>query len=316
MPSDTESKRAETGAWIVRIGAFIKNPCKIFVALTHRGWFERMDDERYLKLLYRGVMGRKLHLNPPRTYNEKVQWLKLHDKNPIYPQLCDKIAVREIVRERIGESYFTPILGVWDDPDEIDFSALPTQFVLKCTHDSGGVILCPNKAEFDEKAARESLKTWLKRDYSIAGREWPYRFVPRRVLAEAFLPGTNGARPDDYKFYCFDGEVRVILLCTNRRKAHADYLLFDMDLNPYRINDITNALPEGFVMPRPPHLDEMIEIARRLSAGFPHVRVDLFDTPEGVRFGEITLYDQSGLNSDYTHEGDLDMGAMIDLGIE
>ena len=314
MPNDTQAeKSAPQDALIRRIGAFLHNPCKIFVALTHRGWFEKMDDERYLRLLYRGVMGRKLHLNPPRTYNEKVQWLKLHDKNPIYPQLCDKIAVREIVKERIGEDCFTPILGVWDDPDEIDFAALPERFVLKCTHDSGGVILCPNKAEFDEEAARESLKNWLKRDYSIAGREWPYRFVPRRVLAEAFLPGTDGARPDDYKFYCFDGKVGIILLCTNRRKAHADYLLFDMDLNPYRINDITIALPEGFVMPRPPHLDEMIEIARRLSAGFKHVRVDLFDTPEGVRFGEITLYDQSGLNDDFTYEGDLDMGKMIDL---
>ena len=314
MPNDTQAeKSAPQDALIRRIGAFLHNPCKIFVALTHRGWFEKMDDERYLRLLYRGVMGRKLHLNPPRTYNEKVQWLKLHDKNPIYPQLCDKIAVREIVKERIGEDYFTPILGVWDDPDEIDFAALPDRFVLKCTHDSGGVILCPNKAEFDEEAARESLKNWLKRDYSIAGREWPYRFVPRRVLAEAFLPGTDGARPDDYKFYCFDGEVRIILHCTNRVKAHADYLLFDMERNPYRINDITIALPEGYVMSRPPHLDEMIEIARRLSAGFTHVRVDLFDTPQGVRFGEMTLYDQSGLNNDYTYEGDLDMGKMIDL---
>lgn len=314
MPNDTDTgKISAIGALIRRLGAFLQNPCKIFVALTHRGWFERMDDELYLRLLYRGVMGRKLHLNPPKTYNEKVQWLKLHDKNPIYPKICDKIAVREIVRERIGESYFTPILGVWDDPDDIDFTALPEQFVLKCTHDSGGVILCPNKAELDEQAARESLKTWLKRDYSIAGREWPYRFVPRRVLAEAFLPGTNGARPDDYKFYCFDGKPRVLLVCTNRVKAHADYLYFDMERKPFRINEISKNLPEGYTLLRPPHYDEMVSLASRLSAGFPHVRVDLFDTPEGIRFGEITLYDQSGLNDDYYYESDLEMGAMMDL---
>lgn len=314
MPNDTGTgKPSAAAAFFKKIGSFIHNPCKLFVALTHHGFFERMNDERYLRLLYRGVMDRKLHLNPPQTYNEKVQWLKLHDKNPIYPQLCDKIAVREIVRERVGDAYFTPILGVWDDPDEIDFAALPEQFVLKCTHDSGGVIFCPNKAELDIDTARANLKAWLKRDYSIAGREWPYHFIPRRVLAEAFLPGTGGTRPDDYKFYCFDGKVCVMLICTNRRKSHADYLLFDMEYQPYRINDITIALPEGYQMPRPPHLDEMLNLAERLSAGFKHVRVDLFDTPEGIRFGEITLYDQSGLNNDYTHEGDLDMGKFINI---
>lgn len=239
--------------------------------------------------------------------------IKLHDKNPIYPQRCDKIAVRDFVRERIGDAYFTPILGIWDDPDQIDFSALPERFVLKCTHDSGGVILCPNKAELDLDAARTSLKTWLRRDYSIAGREWAYHTVPRRVFAEAFLPGTNGARPDDYKFYCFNGEVRLLLHCTNRRKAHADYFYFDAELRPFRVNEITDALPEGYTMPRPAHLEEMLEIARRLGAGFPHVRVDLFDTPEGVRFGEMTLYDQSGLNDDFSEAGDLEMGNLLNL---
>ena len=300
-------------ALIMKIGMFIKNPCKLFVALTHRGWFKQMNNELYLRLLYRGVMGEKLHLNPPRTYNEKIQWLKLHDKNPIYTQLCDKIAVRDFVRERVGDTYFIPIYGIWDDPYKIDFSSLPEQFVLKCTHDSGGVILCPDKSEIDMDAACANLESWLKRDYSIAGREWPYHFVPRRVFAEAFIHGVNCARPDDYKFYCFDGEVRLILLCTNRSKAHADYFYFDTELRPYPINEITLALKNDYKMPRPAHLDEMLEVARLLSAGFPHMRVDLYDTPAGVRFGEITLYDQSGLNYDFFHEGDLNMGNMLDI---
>ena len=300
---------------LARVGAFIKNPCKIFVSLTHRGWFEKMNDELYLRLLYRGVMGKKLHLNPPMTYNEKLQWLKLHDQNPIYPQLCDKIAVRDFVRERIGESYLTPIIGIWDDPDKIDFTNLPEQFVLKCTHDSGGVILCPNKSEFDMNHARECLKTWLKRDYSIAGREWPYHFVPRRVFAEAFIPSANGARPDDYKFYCFNGDIRIILLCTNRIKAHADYYYFDAERKPYPINELSSTLPKDYLLPRSPHFNEMQQIAQRLSVGFRHVRVDLFDTSEGVRFGEITLFDQSGFNNDFSYKGDLDMGNMLNLSI-
>jgi hypothetical protein len=315
MPNDSSAGKTSTiRALITRIGKVINNPFKLFVALTHLGWFKKMNDELYLRLLYRGEMGKKLHLTPPRTFDEKLQWLKLHDKNPIYPQLCDKIAVRDFVRERVGDTHITPIFGIWDDPDKIDFSTLPEQFVLKCTHDSGGVILCPNKSELDRDAVRASLKKWLMRDYSIAGREWPYHFVPRRVFAEAFLPGTIGARPDDYKFYCFDGVVRIILLCTNHRKTHTDYLYFDTELRPYPINALSIALPKDYKMPIPPHLNEMLEIARQLSAGFPHVRVDLFDTPGGVRFGEITLYDRSGLNIDFSYEGDLDMGNMLNLG--
>lgn len=317
MPVDLGTEKTLTlHQLLARFGAFIKNPCKIFVSLTHRGWFKKMNDMLYLRLLYRGVMGRTLHLNPPKTYNEKVQWLKLHDRNPIYPQLCDKLAVRDFVRGRIGDSYFTPIIGIWDDPDEIDFSVLPEQFVLKCTHDSGGVILCPKKSELDIEHARESLREWLTRDYSIAGREWPYRFVPRRVFAEEYIPCTKGTRPDDYKFYCFDGSVRIILLCTNRSKSHADYFYFDDELRPYPINELSISLPYDFRMPQPLHFDEMQEIARRLSAGFTHVRVDLFDTSEGVRFGEITLFDQSGLNDDFLYEGDLAMGDMLNLPIK
>lgn len=296
-----------------RIFRLLANPCILFVELTHHGFFRRMPDELYLRLLYRGVMGKKLHLNPPVTYNEKIQWLKLHDKNPLYPQLCDKLAVRDFVRERVGDAYFVPILGVWDDPDDIDFSALPERFVLKCTHDSGGVILCMDRSTLDADAARRDLKQWLKRDYSRAGREWAYKGVPRRVLAEEFIGHTDGSRPDDIKLYCFRGKVFSICVCTNRRKAHADYLLFDRELRPYRINDMTIALPEDFVMPRPPHFDEMVALAERLSAGLLHVRVDLYDTPAGIRFGEMTLYDQSGLNNDFTYEGDKDMGKFLPL---
>ena len=298
--TDSQKNDAKRGLLFSHLGIFLKNPYRIFVALTHKGFFQRMDDERYLRLLYRGVMGYRLHLNPPRTYCEKLQWLKLHDKNPLYPTLCDKIAVREFVRARGEEAYLTPLLGVWETPDDIDFSALPERFALKCTHDSGGVVLCQNRAEFDESAAREKLSAWLKRDYSVAGREWQYRSVPRRVLAEAFLPSENGKRPDDFKLYCFGGVVKIILVCTNRVKSHADYLYFDASLRPYRINAITQALADDYVLPAPAHLNEMIALSERLSAGLKHVRVDLYDTPEGVRFGEMTLYDQSGFADDFT----------------
>jgi hypothetical protein len=179
----------------------LKNPLKLFVWLTHHGFFSRMKDERYLKLLYRGVTGRKLHLNPPVLYSEKIQWLKLHDKNSIYPVFCDKIAVRNFVRDCVGEEHLVDLYGVWDDPDEIDLSTLPEQFVLKCTHDSGSVIICKDKSTLDLEVAKRALRRWLSRDYSVQGREWPYKGLPRRIMAERYLVNADGSRAMDYKFF-------------------------------------------------------------------------------------------------------------------
>ncbi len=298
-----------------RFFAFLKNPYRLFVMLTHHGFFKRMDDERYLRLLYRGVIGRELCLDPPLTYNEKIQWLKLHDKNPLYPQLCDKIAVREFVRKRAGERYFVPILGVWDDPRDIDFSSLPQQFVLKCTHDSGGVIICTDKSALDVESARRTLKKRLSRDYSRLGREWPYQMVPRRVLAEAFIGNEDGALPDDYKFYCVRGRVLWSCLCTNRHKSGADYIVYDAEEQPIWTN-IRSARLEQLALLRSPHYAQMLELAARLSEGLTHVRVDLYDTPDGVRFGEITLYDQSGFIDAYCDEFDRKLGGLLDLSGE
>lgn len=314
MPNDTQAeKSAPQDALIRRIGAFLQNPWKIFVALTHRGWFEKMDDERYLRLLYRGVMGRKLHLNPPRTYNEKVQWLKLHDKNPIYPQLCDKIAVREIVKERIGEDYFTPILGVWDDPDEIDFAALPERFVLKCTHDSGSAILCADKSRFDIAAAKKTLSQKLKRDYSIAGREWPYHDVPRRILAEAHLGAEDGTPPIDYKFFCFGGRVALVLVYIHHPDRDGSSYTFLPDFTPISIYANLVETQQDQPIERPPHFDEMIALAEKLSEGFAHLRIDLYDMPQGVKFGEITLHSSSGLSITMRPEGDRYLGDQLNI---
>jgi len=300
-----------------RLVRFLKNPRRLFVYLTEHGWFRRMDDEIYLRRLYRALLGKKLRLDPPVTMNEKIQWLKLHDRNPLYPTLVDKIAVRGYVKERAGEAYLIPLLGVWNDPDAIDGFALPERFVLKCSHNSGGVIVCADKSKFDFAAARRALKGQLARNYCDAGREWPYRNVPRRVLAEAFIGAGDGTPPDDIKFFCFGGAMRAVVVCTNRRGKHADYYFFDRDFQPLPVNEATANRPAGFRMERPAHYDEMITLAERLSAGLPFVRVDLYDTADGVRFGELTLYDQSGFADDYVGDGDRVMGEFLRLeGIE
>ena len=296
-----------------KLGSLWENPYKLFLILSRRGVFSRMKDERYLRLLYHGVMGRPLHLDPPVLYSEKIQWLKLHDKNPIYPALSDKVAVREFVRDRAGDAYLTNLLGVWDNPDQIDFSTLPDRFVLKCNHDSGSYILCKDKSKFDTQAAIKTLKKLLKKDYATPGREWPYRYVPRRVLAEEYLYGDNESRVMDFKFFCFHGKAQFVLVRKFYNDREYDNYTFLPDFSEYQIYRYKKPEAEHPQIPKPPRYEEMRTIAERLSAGFTHVRVDLYDTSEGVKFGEMTLYNASGLSKFLTLEGDRWLGEHLRL---
>lgn len=292
-----------------------KNPYKLFSGLTHHGFFTRMEDEMYLRLLYRGVLGKKLHLDPPLTYSEKIQWLKLYDKNPLYPVLCDKLAVRDYVKKQIGEQYLIPMLGVWDDPDAIDFSSLPNRFVLKCTHDSGSVVLCPDKADLDVQAARKKLRKKLNRDYSVPGREWPYRDVPRKIIAEEYLCDEAGHPAIDYKFFCFDGRVQLVLVCMNHETRHAGNYTYLRDFTYFPIYQMGENDADEQIVPRPLHYGEMLELAETLSAGFKHMRVDLYSTPQGVCFGEITLHSSSGMSQTMLEAGDRYLGDQLHLDL-
>lgn len=292
---------------------FVKNPRKVFSVLAKHGWFSHMNDETYLEKLYRARLGKKLNLNPPVTINEKIQWLKLHDRDPKHVQLVDKAAVRDFVAETVGGEYLVPLLGKWENPDDIDFEKLPERFVLKCTHNSGGVILCADKRCFDIASAKKKLRKLLKQDYYRLYREWLYKDVPRRVLAEEYIGAADGTPPDDYKFFCFDGIVRAICVCTNRSGKHADYYFFTPDFEPLPVNEATANMPKDAKVNKPERLDEMIALSEKLSAGMKHVRVDLYDTADGVRFGELTFFDQSGFADDYVGDGDRIMGEFITL---
>jgi len=304
-----EDRRADGS----RFFTLLQNPRRGFVWLAEHGWFRGMDDEAYLKRFYRARLGRELHLDPPITMNEKLQWLKLHERKPEYVPLVDKVAVRDYVSKTIGEAHLTELLGVWDDPAQIDFARLPERFVLKCSHNSGGVIVCQDKANFDVKAAVRSLKRQMKKNYFSIGREWLYREIPPRVLCEAFIGGPGGALPDDYKFFCFDGVARAVCVCTNRSAKHADYYFFDREFNRFPVNEATAKLPEDFVFAKPARFEEMRVLAEALSGGIKHVRVDLYDTEAGVKFGEMTFFDQSGFADDYIGEGDRIMGEFLQL---
>jgi len=297
-----------------RLFGYLSHPRRLFVWFAEHGWFRGMDDEAYLKRFYRARMRKELHLNPPVTMNEKIQWLKLHDRNPEHVRLVDKFAVRAFVSETVGSQYLIELLGSWDNANEIDFSKLPQRFVLKCSHNSGGVLVCKDKTRFDIKAAKKSLNRQLKQNYYAQGREWLYRDVPPRVLCEAFIGDADGTLPDDYKFFCFDGIARAVCVCTNRSEKHADYLFFDRDFNRFPVNEATANLPENVALKKPARFEEMLALAQKLSGGIKHVRVDLYDTKEGIRFGEMTFFDQSGFADDYIGDGDRIMGEFLKLG--
>ncbi len=296
-----------------RFFAFLKNPRTLFIWLAERGCFRKMDDEAYLKRFYRARFGRELHLNPPVTMNEKIQWLKLHDRDEAHVRLVDKVTVRDFVSEKIGEAYLVEQLGVWKCAEEIDFGKLPERFVLKCTHNSGGVIVCKDKSKLDQKATVKKLGAQLKKNYYAQGREWLYKNIPPRVVAEAFIGNASGELPDDYKFFCFDGVVRAVCVCTNRSGKHADYYFFDRDFQRFPLNEATANMPDGLVIAKPQRYEEMMRVAETLASGIRHVRVDLYDTPDGIKFGEMTFFDQSGFADDYVGEGDRIMGEFLKL---
>lgn len=289
---------------------YLKNPRRLFVPLAMRGVFDRMPDERYLTHMYRALLGRAPDLDAPAGFNEKLNWMKLHDRDPRYVTLSDKYAARGFIEARVGAEYLVPLLGVWEDPAKIDFAALPCPCVLKTTNDSGGVYFWSEDG--NARRARRFLVRHLKRRYAALWREWPYAQVPPRVIAEAFVGGPDGAPPVDYKIQCFDGRAFAVEVCTGRGEGKPRYWYFDRDLRPL---PVTNWM-ERHSAPAiefPPCMDEMLRVAERLSEGFAELRVDLYATAAGVKVGELTLFDGAGFFDDYTEAGDLLLGRQLRL---
>lgn len=294
--------------WIAR------NPYHIVGLLAYRGVFDWMKDEAYLKLLYKSWFGKRIDLNDPKSFNEKMQWLKLYDHKPEYTQMVDKYEVKKYVAERIGEEYIIPTLGIWDSFDEIDFDSLPDQFVLKCTHDSGSVFVCRDKAKLDKSALKHKLNRRLKRKYYIANREWPYRNVKPRIMAECYMEDVNqpnGLR--DNKFYCFDGEPKLLYVSEgleNHETAKISFLNIDWTFAPFRRLDYK---PFDKLPPKPEHFEHMCALARQLSQDVPFLRVDLYEINGKVYFSELTFFPCGGFILFHPAEWDEKLGLDIKL---
>jgi len=288
-------------------------PAALFFALSSRKLLNWMPDQLYLSTMWRTYFHKKFNWKNPQTFNEKIQWLKAKDHNPIYPILADKYAVRKIIADTIGEQYLIPLVGgPWTSFDEIDFSALPDRFVLKCTHDSGGVVICHDKSKLDLTAAREKIEKSLKRNYYWSGREWPYRNIQPRIIAEQYMENESADELMDYKFMMFGGKHLCAFICSNRfAGSKLNVTFFDPAWNRMPFERHYHADPHP--LPRPEHYEEMIRISERLSAGLPFVRIDLYEINHKVYFGEITLYPGSGMETFQPEEWDYKLGEWIDL---
>lgn len=293
------------------IERILKDPIKYIIYFVGR--FLRgavWADKLYLKLLFKYKMHQKLDFKNVKTYNEKLQWLKLYDRKPFYTQLVDKYEVRKYVADKIGDEHLIPILGVWDKFDDIDFSKLPNEFVLKCTHDSGGLIICKNKAELDITNARKKINRCLKKKYYLNTREYPYKKVKLRIIAEKYMVDESGTELKDYKFFCFNGEPKALFVASNR-EIDTRFDFYDMNFNKISVmQHYKNAKQE---IAKPIAFQELKKVAGQLSDGLRHVRIDLYDINGKIYFGEITFYHFSGLERFEPEEYDFLFGNFLEI---
>lgn len=261
-----------------------------------------LPDEMYIQLYYFANFKKLCNLKNPTTYNEKLNWLKLHDRNPLYTTLVDKYAVKEYVAKIIGEGYIIPTLGVWEHFDEIDFDSLPSQFVLKCTHDSEGLVIVKEKSALDKSAAKDKIENCLRQNFYYIGREWPYKDVKPRIIAEKYMEDHVEGELRDYKFFCFNGEPKTMFVASDRASDHVKFDYFDLDFNHLNIKQKYPHAEQP--LRKPETFEKMIELARTLSKGFPHVRVDFYEVDGHLYFGELTLYHFSGFTPFEPNEWD------------
>lgn len=269
-------------------------------------------DEIYVRVEYFIVFGKRLRLKNPQTYSEKLQWLKLHEGDPIYTRMVDKAEAKKYVTEIIGEEYIIPTYGVWNHFDEIDFDKLPDQFVLKTTHDSGGVIICKDKKTLDKNAAKVKLEKSLKNDYYYTSKEWPYKNVFPRIIAEKYMEDESGELCD-YKLFCFDGKMKALFIATDRFTSGEEtkFDFFDENFNHL---PFTNGHPNATKpIKKPESFQQMKDLAEKLSQKIPHVRVDFYCTNGKIYFGELTFFHWGGFKRFEPEEWDFKFGEWFKL---
>lgn len=286
--------------WLLTSYILIKSPISHFLSA-----------KMFLSHKYHYKTEKHLNINTPQSFNEKLQWLKLYYHDNRMPLLVDKLAVRKYVEYTIGVEYLIPLIGTYDVPNQINFETLPNSFVLKTTHDSGGVIICPNKTKLDTQKAIHTLNKSRKTNFYYSGREWPYKNIIPKIICEKYMTDESGIELKDYKIFCFSGKAKLIQVDFDRFTSHKRNL-FDLEWNllPYAIEFPSDQKRK---IPKPTELKKMICIAEKLSADFPHVRVDLYVIGSAIYFGEMTFFHGSGWEKFYPETFNMIMGSYISL---
>lgn len=273
--------------------------------------FDYLPDKIFLRIRYYHAFKKSLNLKHPRTFNEKLQWLKLNDRNSIYTQMADKYKVREYVSKKIGKQFLIPLINVWDSVEEIDFNILPDQFVLKTTHDSGGVRICKDKRKFNFEEATHFLGERMKKNYYYCGREWPYRDVKPRIIAEKYMADESNYELKDYKIFNFNGEPKFIQVDCDRFSNHKRNI-YDIDWNllnfKYNYENETQKIIE-----KPIVLKKMLNLARKLSENTKFLRTDFYVINDKIYFGELTFYPEAGFGKFIPESIDLEIGKLLEI---
>lgn len=299
-----------------KIIEYVKHPSYILLGLD-RMKLIKLNDAFYLKIIYYQTFNKKLDLSNPKTFNEKLQWLKLYDRNPEYTKMVDKYEVKKYVAEKIGEEYIIPTIGIYDSFEEINFKELPDQFVIKCTHDSGGIVICKDKSNFSIEEARKKINKCMKNNYYRNWREWPYKNVKPRIIIESFMDDGVNSQLVDYKLQCFWGKVDNILVCVDRDKeTGVKYHYFDTNWKYLKYCPYPGINEKNINISKPKQLDKMIKIAERLSAGIPEVRIDLYIIHGKIYFGEYTFFTNGGFDTTITSDADIILGEKLKLPIK
>lgn len=290
---------------------YFKYPRLVFFTIGIRGGFRFLSDEKYIKFMYWAKFGKKIDLDNPKSYNEKIQWLKLNKKNQLCEKLVDKYEVKKYVSDLIGEEHIIPTLGVWDSFEEISLKDLPEEgFVLKTTHDSGGVYICRSKSEYDEKKARGILDKSIKRNYYWNGREWPYKNVKPRIIAEPLLVDESGVELKDYKVFNFNGKAKMIQVDYDRFVSHKRNL-YDTEWN--YIQAEIKYPTSTHKIEKPSCLDKLIELSEILSKDFIHARTDFYVIGNQIYFGEITFLHGSGYECFRPTQFGIEVGSWMNI---
>lgn len=299
---------------IKKIIKYLIYPKGILIFLASKNWI-KIEDKKFLEEQFRFKMKYRLNLEHPKTFNEKLQWLKLYDRKDIYTKMVDKYEVKKYVASIIGEEYIIPTLGVYNKFEDINFSQLPNQFVIKCTHDSGGIVICKNKETFNFKQAKKKLEKNLKQNFYYKAREWPYKNVKPRIIVEKYIEDVNNKDLKDYKLMCFNGKVKCSFVCLERNSKSGLKIDF-YDENWNKMNFSRHYKNSNQETKKPNNYEKMVEFSERLSKGTKFLRVDFYEIKDQLYFGELTFYPGAGYEEFTPFEYDEILGNWIDLGGE